>query len=112
MESVPDMCPDKPSSISDGYNVADALGLDNLEMYSNVWQANAQMKRDIYGTNMVTLKDVGDQDAGPAPDKQELQPVLYHQLPPGLHLEAIHSFNVVGAFGLDSWIRGSWRNLA
>ena len=70
-------------------------------MYSNVWQANVQMKRDIYGTKMVTLKDVGDQDAGPTPDKEELQPVFYHPLPPDLHLEVIRSFNVIGVFG--SW---------
>ena len=38
----------------------------NLEMYINVWQVNVQMKRDVYGANMVTLKDVGDQDACPA----------------------------------------------
>ena len=61
------------------------------------------MKSDIYGAHLVTLKDVGDQDAGPVPDKEELQPVFHHQLPPNLHLEVIHSFNVVGAFGLDSW---------
>ena len=76
------MCPEKERSIYDGYNVADASGFVNLEMYSHVWQANVQMKRDIYGTKMVTFKDVGDQDAGPAPDKEELQPALYHQLPP------------------------------
>ena len=40
MELVPDMCPEKQRSIYDGYNVADALGFVNLEMYSNVWQAN------------------------------------------------------------------------
>ena len=72
-------------------------------MYSKVWQASGQMQRDIYGARMVTLKDVGDQDAGPAPDKDELQPVFYHQLPPGLHLDVSHSLNVVGVFGLDSW---------
>ena len=97
------MCPEKQRSIYDGYNVADALGFVNLEMYNKVWQANVQMKRDIYGANMVTLKDVGDQDAGPAPDNDELQPVFYHQLPTDLYLEVIHSFNVVGVFGLDSW---------
>ena len=58
------------------------------------------MTRDIHGANMVALKDVGDQDAGSTPEKEELQPVFYHQLPPGLHLEVIHSFNVVGALGL------------
>ena len=69
-------------------------------MNSNVWQANVQMKRDIYGANMVTLKDVADQDAGPAPDKEELQPTFYHQWPPGLHLEDIHPFKVVGVLDL------------
>ena len=63
------------------------------------------MKRDIYGANMVTLKDVGDRDAGPTLDNDELQPVFYHQLPPGLHLEVIHSFSVVGALGLT--VRGA-----
>ena len=80
MALVSDMCPEK-QSIYDGYNVADALGLVNWEMYSIVWQANVQMKRDIVGANMVTFKDVGHQDAGPAPDKEELQPAFYHQLP-------------------------------
>ena len=94
------MCPEKQIRIYDGYNVADALGFVSLEMYINARQANIQMKRDNYGTNMVTLKDVGDQDAGPAPDKEELQPAFYHQLPPGLHLEVIHSFNVVGSLDL------------
>ena len=46
VELVPDMCPEKQSSIYDGYNVAHALGFVSLEMYSNVWQANVQMKRD------------------------------------------------------------------
>jgi hypothetical protein len=64
------------------------------------WQANVHMKRGVYGTNMATLKDVVDQDAGPAPDKEELQPVLYHQLPPDLHLEVIHYFNVAGVLDL------------
>ena len=108
MELVPDMCPEKKRSIYDGYNVADALGFVTLESYSEVWQANLQMKRDIYGARMVTLKDVGDQDAGPAPDKDELQPVFYHQLPPGLHLEVIHSFNVVGVLDLTA----GWGQLA
>ena len=94
MELVPDMCPDKQRSIYDGYNVADALGFVSLEM------SNVQMKRDIYGTKMVTLKYVGDQDAGPAPDKEESQPAFYHQLPPDLHLEVIHSGNAVGALDL------------
>ena len=67
-------------------------------MYSKVWQAKVQMKRDIYGANMVTLQDVGDQDAGPAPDKEELHPAIYRQSPPGLHREANHSFNVVGVW--------------
>ena len=48
MELVPDMCPEKQRSIYDGYNVADALGVVNSEMYNNVWQANVQMKRDIW----------------------------------------------------------------
>ncbi|MFM7987207.1 MAG: hypothetical protein ACKPKO_48635, partial [Candidatus Fonsibacter sp.] len=67
-------------------------------MYSKAWQANVQMKRDIYGANMVTLKDVGDQDVGPAPDKEELRPVFYYQMPLDLHLEFIHYFNVVGVW--------------
>ena len=75
MELVPDMCPEKQRSIYDGYNVGDVLGCVNLQMYSKVWQANVQMKRDIYGARMVALKDVGDQDAGPAPRTDELQPV-------------------------------------
>ena len=58
MELVPDMCPEKQRSIYDGFNVADALAFANLEMYSKVWQANVQMKRDVYGARMVTLKDV------------------------------------------------------
>ena len=98
MELAPDIRPEKQRIMYDGYNVADASGCVSLEMYSNVWQANVQMKRDIYGANMVTLKDVGDQDAGPALDKEELQPACYHQLPPDLHLEVIHSFKVVGVF--------------
>ena len=69
MELVPDMCPEKQRSIYDGYNVADALGFVNLEMHSKVWQANVQMQREIYGARMVALKDVGDQVAGPTPDK-------------------------------------------
>ena len=44
---------------------------------------------------MVTWKDVGGEDAGPTPDKEELQPAFYRQLPPGLHLEVIRSFTVV-----------------
>ena len=40
---------------------------------------------------MVILKDAGDQDAGPAPDKEELQPAFYHKLPPDLHFEVIYS---------------------
>ena len=67
MELVPDMCPEKQRSIYGGYNVVDALGFVNLEMYSKVWQANVQMKRDIYGARMMTLKDVGEPDAGLAP---------------------------------------------
>ena len=31
MELVPDMCPEKQSNIYDGYNVADALGVANVE---------------------------------------------------------------------------------
>ena len=68
-ELVPDMVPEKQRSIYDGYNVADALGSVNWEMYDSVWQANVHMKREIYGTNIVTLKDVGDQDASPNPHK-------------------------------------------
>ncbi len=68
------------------------------------------MKRDISGANMVTLKDAGDQDAGPAPDKEELQPAFYHQLPPDLHLEVIHYFNVVGLLDLAVG-GGSWHKL-
>ena len=110
MELVPDMCPEKQRSIYDGYNVADALGFVTLESYSKVWQANLEMKRHIYGARMVTLKDVGDQDAGTAPDKNEVQPVFYHQLPPELHLEVIHSYNVVGVLDLTSG-GGSWHKL-
>ena len=102
MELVPDMCPEKKRSIYDGYNVADALGFVTLESYSKVWQANLEMKRHIYGARMVTLKDVGDQDAGAAPDKNAAQPVFYHQLPPELHLEVIHSYNVVGVLDLTA----------
>ena len=81
-----------------------------MELYSKEWQANVQMNRDIYGANMATLKDVGDQDAGPALGKEELQPAFYHQLPPDLHLEVIHSFNVVGALDMATgW--GSWHKL-
>ena len=76
MELVPDMCPQKQKSIYDGYNIADVLAFANLELYSQVWQANVQMKRDIYGANMVTWKDVGDQGAGPAPDNEVLQPAF------------------------------------
>ena len=79
-----------------------------MEMYSNVWQAKVQMKCDIYGTKMVTLKAVGDQAAGLAPDKQELQPVFYQQSPPGLHLEVIHYFNVVCVVDLSVGRGGSW----
>ena len=43
-----------------------------LELYNKVWPANVQMKRDIYGATMVTLEDVGDKDAVPAPDNDEL----------------------------------------
>ena len=111
MELVPDMCPEQQRSIYEGYNVADALVFVNLEMYSKVWQANVQMKRDIYGARLVTLKIVSDQDAGPAPDKDELRPVFYHQLPPGLHLEVIHSLNVVGVLGLTVG-GGRWHRLA
>ena len=75
MELVPDVCPEKKISIYGGYNIADALGFVTLESYSKVWQANLQMKRDIYGARMVTLKDVGDQDAGTVPDINEVQPV-------------------------------------
>ena len=71
-----------------------------MESYSKVWQANPEMKRHIYEARMVTLKDVGDQDAGTAPDKNEEQPVFYHQLSPELHLEVIHSYNVVGVLDL------------
>jgi hypothetical protein len=39
VELVPDMCPEKQSSIYDGCNVADTLGFVNWEMSSNVWQA-------------------------------------------------------------------------
>ena len=76
-----------------------------------MWQANVQMKRDIYGTKMVALKDVGDQDAGPAPDKEELQPAFYHCLPPDLHLEVLLYFNVVGVLDLTVG-GGSWHRLA
>jgi len=100
MELVPDMCPEKQRSIYDNYNVADALGFVNMEMYNNVRQDYVQMKRDVYRAKMVTLRDVGDQDASPAPDKEELQPVYYHQLPPDIHLEVIHYFNVVGVLDL------------
>lgn len=102
MELVPDMCPEKARSIYPGYNVGDALAFVNLEMYSKVWQAEVQKKRDIYGARMVTLKDSGDQDAGPAPNKEDLQPVFYHQLPPDYHIEVIHSFNVVGVLDLTA----------
>ena len=102
MELVPDMCPEKKRSIYDGYNVADALGFVTLESYSKVWQANLEMQRHIYGTRMVTLKDVGDQGAGAVPDKNEAQPAFYHQLPPELHLEVIHSYNVVGVLDLTA----------
>ena len=111
VELVPDMCPGKQRSIYGGYNVADALGFVTLESYSKVWQANLEVKRDIYGARMVTLKDVGDQDAGTAPDKNEVQPVFYHQLPPELHLEVIHSYNVVGVLDLTTG-GGSWHKLA
>ena len=111
MELVPDMCPEKKRSIYDGYNAADALGFVTLESYSKVWQANLEMKRHIYGARMVTLKDVGDQDAGTAPDKNQVQPMCYHQLPPELHLEDIHSYNVVGVLDLTAE-RGSWRQIA
>ena len=37
MELVPDMCPEKQRSIYDGYNIADAVGSGNLEMYRHVW---------------------------------------------------------------------------
>ena len=104
MELVPGTCLEKQRCIYDGYNVADALGFVNLEMYNHVWQVNVQMKHDIYSTNMVTLKDVDDQDAGPTPDNAGLQPMFYHQLPPGLHLEVILSFNVVVVLGLDNWM--------
>ncbi|MFM7980807.1 MAG: hypothetical protein ACKPKO_15955, partial [Candidatus Fonsibacter sp.] len=57
-------------------------------------------KRNIYTTNVVTLKDVGPQDAGPAPENDELQPVIYHQLPTELDLKVINSFNVVGVLDL------------
>ena len=76
MELVPDMCSEKQRSIYDGYNVGDALACVYSEMYSEVWQANVQMKRGIYGTKLVTLKEFGDQDAAPAPGKEELQPVF------------------------------------
>ncbi|MFM7984182.1 MAG: hypothetical protein ACKPKO_33155, partial [Candidatus Fonsibacter sp.] len=63
-------------------------------------------------TNMVTLEDVDDQDAGPAPDNDELQPVFYHQLPTDLYLQLIHSFNGVGVLELtvggDSWHKLVW----
>ncbi|MFM7981350.1 MAG: hypothetical protein ACKPKO_18740, partial [Candidatus Fonsibacter sp.] len=85
------------------YNSVVALAVVNLELYSKVWQVIVQMKRDIYGARLVTAKDVGDQDAGPPPDKGELQPAVYHQWPPDSHLEVIHYFNMVGVFGLDSW---------
>ena len=49
MELVPDMCHEKQRSIYDGYKFADSLGRVDLEMYSKVWQANVQMKRDNYG---------------------------------------------------------------
>ena len=82
-----------------------------MEMYSKVWQANVQMKSDIYAAKMVTLKDAGDQDAGPARTRRSLHPMFYHQLPPDLHLEVIHSFSVVGALGLPTgW--GTWHKLA
>ncbi|MFM7979129.1 MAG: hypothetical protein ACKPKO_07410, partial [Candidatus Fonsibacter sp.] len=52
MELVPDMCPVKQRSTDDGYNVADALGFVNWEMYNKVWQASVQMKRGTYGANI------------------------------------------------------------
>ena len=109
MELVPDMYIEKQRSIYDGYNVVDAFGFVNLQMYNKVWQASVQMKRDIYGAYMVTWKDVGDKDAGPSPDKDELQPAIYHQLPTYLYLYVIHSCNVVGVFGLRGW---SLQNIA
>ncbi|MFM7984225.1 MAG: hypothetical protein ACKPKO_33375, partial [Candidatus Fonsibacter sp.] len=107
MAFVPDMCPEKQSSVYVGYNVSDVVGFVNLEMYSKVWQARVQTKRDIYGANTVTLKYVGDQYAYQPRKHDELQPVFYHQLPTELYLEVIHSVNVVGVLvltvGGDSW---------
>ena len=103
MELVPDMCPEKKRSIYDGYNVADALGFVTLESYSKVWQANLQMKRDIYGARMVTLKDVGDQDAGTAPDKNEVHPMFLSPVAPGAPPRGHPLLQCGWCFGLDSW---------
>ncbi|MFM7987896.1 MAG: hypothetical protein ACKPKO_52145, partial [Candidatus Fonsibacter sp.] len=73
--------PENQVSIYDGYSVADALGLVIWEMYNKVWQANVHMKSDIYGANMASLNDVGDQDAGPAPDNFELYTVFITSCP-------------------------------
>ena len=105
-ELVPDMCPEKQRSLFSGYNVGDALGFINLEMYHQVWQADVQKKRDIYGARMVAVSE-GDAIANvaatppPSTGKGELEPVFYHQLPPDYYLEVIHSFNVVGVLGLS-----------
>ncbi|MFM7986832.1 MAG: hypothetical protein ACKPKO_46715, partial [Candidatus Fonsibacter sp.] len=75
-----------------------------MEMYNKVWQADVQTNRDIYGAKVVTLNDVGDQDASPTPDKDALQPVFHHQLPTDLYLEVIHSFNVAGVLDLTDGV--------
>ena len=97
-ELVPDMCPEKQRSHYKGYNIGDAMGFINLEPYSKVWQAEVQKKRDIYGARMFTTKD-DDKDTEP-PNKDDLQPVFFHQLPVDYYLELIHSYNVVGILDL------------
>ena len=101
-ELVPDMCPEKQRSLYSGYNVGDALGFINLEMYHQVWQAELQKKREIYGDRMVAASEPDTSEPNIPTSKIDLQPVFYHQLPPDYYLEVIHSFNVVGVLDLSA----------
>ena len=96
LELVPDMCPETQRSIDDGYNVADASGLSTWRCTTMCGRPFFQMKCDIYGGQYGDVKRMSvTKMQAQSRTKEELQPVFYHQVPPGLHLEATHSFNAV-----------------